>query len=94
METKQELKLKDFERNGEGKYVIPLTSPIDFGEETIKELLFTEPKMKHIRKMSAEPTLNDILNICGNLCCQTPAVMDELSLKDGTKVAEFFGLFS
>lgn len=84
----KELKQKD------GKYILPLSSPIKHGQSEISELELSEPKAKHIRKMPTNPIMDDVLKICGSLAAQPDSVIDELSLKDCNRLAEFFGAFN
>jgi hypothetical protein len=85
--------LNDLEQR-DGKYVMPLSRPIQHGQREIKELLLSEPKAKHIRKMPTNPIMDDVLKICGALAAEPDSVIDELPLKDCNRLAEFFGAFS
>ena len=93
-EENQENKILDkLEKNKDGKYILPLVNPITFGSEVIDHLELMEPKAKHIRKMPAEPIVDDVLKVCADLACRNDAFMDELSLKDVNSLGEFFGAF-
>lgn len=78
----------------DGKYIFPLSKSIQHGQTEIKQLELSEPKAKHIRKMPTNPIMDDVLKICGSLAAQPDSVIDELSLKDCNKLAEFFGAFN
>lgn len=78
----------------DGKFIIKLDDPIEYGKDVISELEFTEPKAKHMRMMPANPTVSDMLDIIGQLCAQPKSVIDELSLGDLNKATEFFEAFS
>lgn len=94
MKEKQETDiLKELEQK-DGKYIMPLSKPIKYGEKQITELHLDEPKAKHIRKMPTNPIMDDVLKICGKLANEPDSLVDELSLKDCNRLAEFFGAFS
>lgn len=78
----------------DGKYIIPLDVPIEYGKEKITELVASEPKAKHIRSLPSNPSVGDSLDMMGELCEVAGSVIDELSLKDVAKVSEFIEAFS
>ena len=78
----------------DGKYILPLKKPIKHGQREITELQLVEPQAKHIRKMPTKPNMNDVLQACGRLAGEPDSVIDELSLKDCNRLAEFFGAFN
>ena len=86
--------LESLERNQDGKYILKLNSPFQYGQREVKELLLSEPKAKHIRKMPTNPIMDDILKICGSLAGEPDSLIDELSLKDCNRLAEFVGAFN
>lgn len=90
--TKENI-LEELEKDSDGKYILPLVNPVDFNGE-IKELKLVEPKAKHIRKMPAEPIVDDILKICADLAGQPDSMIDELSLKDVDNLSTFFEAFN
>jgi hypothetical protein len=66
-----------------------LESPIQFGSETISEIEFTQPKVKHLKKLDGimgEITKTaKMIEICGNI----PApVVDEIDAKDLAQIAK------
>ncbi len=77
-----------------GKFILKLIKPIEFGSEEITELELIEPKAKHIRKLPANPTTDDVLKIIGQLSNQSDSVIDEISLKDVARLSEFVEVFS
>lgn len=86
--------LEKLEKNSDDKYILPLVNPIKFGPDTIDQFELVEPKAKHIRKMPAEPIVDDILKICADLAGQPDSAIDELSLKDVDNLSTFFEAFN
>jgi hypothetical protein len=78
----------------DGKYILPLSKEIKHGQRTVTELSLSEPKAKHIRKMPTNPIMDDVLKACGALAGEPDSLIDELTLKDCNKLAEFFGAFN
>lgn len=93
MENESNFKIENLEHK-DGKYIIPLSSPVKFGESTISFLEFVEPKAKHIKSMPSNPTTGDMLKVIGALCSQPDSVIDELSFKDLGLATSFFEAFS
>lgn len=92
--TESEKILEGFEKKGD-KFVIKLSKPFQFGQGRLVETLeLSEPKAKHIRKMPTSPIMDDILKICGALAGEPDSLIDELSLKDCNKLAEFVSAFN
>lgn len=77
----------------DGKYVLPLSRPIQFGETKITEFHLDEPRAKHLRDFPANPKMDDILKVVGSLAQQPDSVIDELSMKDTNSCTEFFSAF-
>lgn len=90
---KKESILKELKKNEEGKYILPLAKPIKWGDKDILELHLDEPKAKHLRGLSASPNMDEILNVIGKLAGQPDSVIDDLSMKDTNRAAEFFAAF-
>lgn len=74
-----------------GPITVKLSDPIQWGSETIKEVELTAVKGKHLRKLSANPTLNDLMNIASKVSGLSSAVFDEMSSEDVMKVADAVG---
>lgn len=86
--------LETLEKNKDGKYILPLSAPVTFGEDTITELLLDEPKAKHIRNLPGDPIVDDVLKICADLAHQPDSVIDELNMKDVGKLTDYFEAFN
>lgn len=86
--------LKDFTPNEKGQYVYKLKEPITYGSETIKEFTLDKPKAKHVRGMSRNPGMDDVLKVISKLANQSNSVVDELGMEDMNILAEFFAAFS
>lgn len=71
-----------------GERTIKLAEPIQFGSETIEELVFRKPKAKDFRSMPVDPGVGDLLNLAGRLAGQPPSVIDDLSVEDMLAVLE------
>lgn len=60
-----------------------LKEPIQFGNETITELRFQNPRAKHLMHLPLmAPTGVDFMKLAGQLSGQPPSVMEELSGPD------------
>ena len=90
----KEFSLKNYKKDDDGKWIIPLEKPIKWGEDTIKELRLEEPKAKHIRDLSTNPKMGEMLDIVAKLAGEADSLIDELSMADATTCTEFFGAFS
>tara|TARA_R110000803_G_scaffold162194_1_gene225796 strand:+ start:9846 stop:10148 length:303 start_codon:yes stop_codon:yes gene_type:complete len=89
-----DLDVTKLKKNDEGKYILPLKKPIDWGSDgMVKQLELSEPKAKHLRQLSSDPGMDEILNIVADLAGQPDAFIDELSMGDATNACEFFGSF-
>ncbi len=76
-----------------GEKVLKLKEPIQFGSESITELTFVKMKAKHLRGLPDKPKMDDLLNLAGKVCGQTPRVMDELGMEDAMAVLEIVSAF-
>lgn len=94
MKEKKETDILNELEQKDGKYILPLSKEINYGQRVVKELHLSEPKAKHIRKMPTNPIMDDVLKICGSLAGEPDSLIDELTLKDCNKLAEFFGAFN
>lgn len=72
---------------------ITLKHPIEFGDRTVTELTFERLKGKHLRKLSAKPTMNDLLELASKSAKEPPALFDEMDGVDVMAVAEVIGDF-
>lgn len=73
---------------------VELKEPIEFGSETITEIVVNKPKGKHFRKLPVEPKLMDELWPFACAICNQPAkVLDELGADDFIAVMEVVGNF-
>lgn len=71
---------------------IKLEDPIQFGQETISELVLQVPKAKHIKEINAQnPSIKDILKIASKLSLVSEVALDELSIDDMIKVSDAVG---
>lgn len=85
--------LDDLEKNSDGKWIVPLTDPITWGKEKISHFEMVEPRAKHLRNLTSDPTMDEILKIVADLAGQSDAAIDLLCMKDTDTVSEFFGAF-
>lgn len=85
---------EETKKNVAGKKVpktIRLDEPISWGSETIKEVTLQPIQGKHLRKLSSEPNLNEILNIASKISGLSGGIFDEMASSDVMKVAEAVG---
>jgi len=72
---------------------IKLTTPIQYGTETISELELRPPKAKDMRGLPLKMGMDDMLTLASRCTAQPPSVIDELSFDDVTAVMEAIGNF-
>ncbi len=87
---------KDDEKQAKAKSrkkpaTIKLIEPVEWGEETIKEITLKPIRGKHLRRLPSSPTLNDILTIASKVSGVSSAVFDEMCSEDVTRIAEAVG---
>lgn len=92
-DKKEELDVEGLERTEDGKFILPLENPIVIGDKKVDSLILQEPKTKHLRRLSSTPNMDEIMEIVGDLAGETDSVINELSMTDGAKAAEFFSSF-
>lgn len=75
--------------------VIPLKHPVQFGQETIAELVIeNRPKAKHFRDVPAQnQTMGDMLRILSKVTGRPQSMIDELDTEDMIACAEVIGDF-
>ncbi len=67
---------------------VPLQEPVQYGSESITELVLQQPRGKHLRRFPDQPEIGDFLDLAGKLAGQPPSVMDELTVVDVMSVAD------
>jgi hypothetical protein len=72
---------------------LKLTTPISHGSEPIHELTFQPLKAKHMRSLSKDINLNEMLNLASTLTGVPPRTIDELSSEDTLRVIEVINGF-
>lgn len=76
--------------------VYQLIHPFSFGKREVTELEFRRPKGKELRKLNignGELSMNDLINLAGDLCGEPPAFMDEIDAEDVIEIAGMVGDF-
>lgn len=72
---------------------IKLTTPIQYGTETISEFELRAPKAKDMRGLPLKMGMDDMLTLASRCTAQPPSVIDELAFDDLTAVMEAIGNF-
>lgn len=70
------------------KTKVVLKFPVSHGTEEVKELELRRPKGKDLRKLPAEPSTSDVLNLGASLAGVTPSVVDEMDAEDVMALVE------
>lgn len=70
-----------------------LKYPFQFGDREVTTLNFQRLKAKHLRKLGARPTMNDLLELASKSCGEAPPLLDELDAEDTMAVVEIIGDF-
>lgn len=70
---------------------IKLLEPVEWGSETVESITLKPIRGKHIRRLSAQPTMNDLLVIASKISGVSSAVFDEMCAEDVTRVTEAVG---
>lgn len=68
--------------------VVKLNEPVQHGSETITEMTVVKPRGKHLRRLPANPTTGDNLDLLARLTGHPPSVIDELGADDIEKLIE------
>lgn len=76
-----------------GRYIIKLKYPFEYGSETFTELKLRPPKAKHMRKLKAEPDMQDMIRMVEVLSDEARSVIDELDPVDTSECVDFLGNF-
>lgn len=71
--------------------VITLDHPIEWGQETITEVVLKPLTGRHVRGISATPTLDDLLKVAAKASGLSDKVFDRMRAKDIQKVVEAVG---
>lgn len=66
---------------------VKLNEPVEHGSETITEMTVVKPRGKHLRKLPANPTTGDNLDLLARLTGHPPSVIDELGADDIEKLS-------
>ena len=72
---------------------IQLNQPITWGTDTIKSLSLREMKAKDLRRLSAQPTMGELLDMVSQLSGQPQALIDDLSVEDAMRCVEIVSNF-
>lgn len=75
------------------KITVPLATPIQWGEETITELVLHRPTFKDMQGMSEDMTMKDMM-VMAQRCARVPRkIIEELDGEDAMEVVEALGDF-
>ena len=91
--SRPDLRANDFKTNEAGRFIFPLEYPFHFGEREVVELILRKPKTKHIKKLSAQPTLGELIRVVEILSDEPTPLIDEVDPSDMTTAVEFVGKF-
>lgn len=72
---------------------IQLNQPLSWGSDTIKTLSFREMKAKDLRKLSAQPSMGELLDLVSQLSGKPVALIDDLSVEDAMRCVEVVSNF-
>ena len=86
--------IENLEKTEKGKFIIKLKRPFEYGEKTFSQFELEEPKVKHLRKLPSNPTMNDMLKMIGLLAQESDSVLDRVSPRDLPALTEFIEAFS
>lgn len=68
--------------------IIPLAVPIEWGDESITELVLRRPKAKDLEHLSSDPNFKEIMEVAQK-CAQVPRrVIQDLDAEDAMEVVE------
>lgn len=65
-----------------GNVTYKLIHPIQFGKETIDELIIPRVKAKHVRGLPLSPGFDDMLNLLQAVTGRPKTVIDDLDFED------------
>lgn len=61
---------------------VKLLEPIEWGDETIKEVTLKPPRGKHIKTLPTPPAIKDMINLGSKLSGISVSVFDEMCSED------------
>lgn len=83
-----------YQRDENGRFIVPLKKHITFGSQTITELRFREPKTGDLRGIPLQALMSDhLMNVAGKVCGQPSTIIDELSIADALEIGALIADF-
>lgn len=70
---------------------VKLEEPIEWGDETISEIVLKPIRGKHLKNLPASPALKDLILIASKVSGVSSSVFDEMISSDIMKVTEAVG---
>ena len=70
-----------------------LLIPVEYGDETIYEVVVKRPKGKHIKNLGRNVSMKDLILIAGKVTGHAPSFFDEVDAADVTAITEIVGDF-
>jgi len=70
---------------------VKLSKSYSWANETISEVTINQPKGKHLRKLPAEPRLNDILELVSACSGISSKLLDEMESPDCMELSKAMG---
>lgn len=74
-----------------GPVTVKLDEPVEWGQETIREVVLKPLKGKHVKILGKDPTLAQLLQLASKSSGLSAGVFDEMSSSDAFRVAEEVG---
>lgn len=73
--------------------IVKLQYPVSMGTENITQVMLSRPKGKHLKKIGASPSMEDMINIAQKVSGEAAWVFDDMDAVDVLKCAEVIGGF-
>lgn len=77
----------------DGSVVYTLQYPVEHNGEVHRQLTLKRPKGRHIKSISGDPTMKDLLALASQVSGQLPSMIDEIDAVDCIQIAGILGNF-
>ena len=73
--------------------IYKLDYPMEYGEELIEKIEFKRLKLKHVKGLGREVSVETLMKLAGKSSGRPPSFFDELDASDGMAIGEIMGSF-
>lgn len=70
-----------------------LKYPVTWDGKVVESIELARPKMKQVKRLNGDPTLQDLMNIAASVSGLVPPFFDELDASDGLAIVDIINGF-